>query len=57
MDYGLLYSYGLRDYGLQLNIREMDEIFNHFGKHDKPNFGPKFGPPENPFIIFRLILV
>ena len=24
-------KYGLQDYGIDLNIREMDEIFNYFG--------------------------
>lgn len=24
-------KYGLQDYGIELNIREMDEIFNYFG--------------------------
>jgi hypothetical protein len=25
-------KYGLQDYGVELNIRELDEIFNYFGK-------------------------
>jgi hypothetical protein len=25
-------KYGLQDYGIELNIRELDEIFLHFGK-------------------------
>ena len=28
---GLCTRYGLQDYGIELNIREMDEIFNYFG--------------------------
>jgi hypothetical protein len=26
-------KYGLQDYGIELNIREMDEIFNYFGAY------------------------
>ena len=27
-------KFGLQDYGIELNIRELDEIFLHFGKFD-----------------------
>lgn len=25
-------KFGLQDYGIEINIRELDEIFNYFGK-------------------------
>lgn len=26
--------YGLQDYGIQVNIRELDELFTYFGKEE-----------------------